>query len=63
MNIFLKFGILGDLIFTPIALAYLTAPLILCYFLYWKAVAIVPASILTIVLYLRGYKVLSTGRR
>ena len=58
MRYFLKFGRLGDLLFTPIALAYLTLPLILSYFYYWKLVAIVPASILTTVLCLRGYYVL-----
>jgi len=62
MHFFLKFGRLGDLVFTPIALAYLGLPLVLCYFFYWKPVAIVPASILTAVLCLRGYKVLQTAQ-
>lgn len=60
MRFFLKFGRLGDLIFTPIALAYLGLPLILSYLFYWKMVAIVPAGILTTVLCLRGYKVLKS---
>lgn len=63
MRYFLKFGRLGDLVFTPIALAYLTLPLILCYYFYWKVVAIIPAGILTTVLCLRGYKVLQSAQR
>ena len=53
---FLKFGVLGDLVFTPIALAYLSLPLLLSYLFYWKAIAIIPGSILTIILYVKGYK-------
>lgn len=63
MNALLKFGRLGDLIFTPIALAYLSLPLILSYLFYWKAVAIVPSSILTAILYIRGYNVLNRNYR
>lgn len=62
MRFFLKFGRLGDLIFTPIALAYLALPLILSYMFYWKGIVIVPASILTIILYIRGYAVLKSAQ-
>lgn len=63
MRFFLKFGRLGDLVFTPIALAYLALPLILSYLFYWKGVVIVPAGVLTAVLYIRGYAVLKQAQR
>lgn len=63
MNFFLQYGRLGDILFTPIALAYLTLPLILSYIYYWKPVAILPASVLSIVLSLRGYYFLQARQR
>lgn len=59
MNYFLKFGKIGDLIFTFIAIIYFILPLVLSYLFYWKSITIIPASILSLVSIIKGYKAIN----
>jgi hypothetical protein len=55
MNFFLSLGLIGDLIFTFVAIGYLGLPIIFSYFFYWKRIVIIPSTILSIILFLKGY--------
>ena len=61
MNFMLKMGRVGDLVFTLLALVYLSLPLVISYFLYWKVTAIVPSLILTLISMVKGYKAIHTN--
>lgn len=50
-----RFGILGDLIFTPLTAVWMTWPMAVAYLLE-EPYYYLPASILTLVLIIKGYK-------
>jgi membrane protein implicated in regulation of membrane protease activity len=56
MNFLLKFGIIGNLIFTIFGLVIMTLPSLIWYFLYSERWYLIVSTIHTMVLIVMGYK-------
>lgn len=63
MNFLLKFGLLGNLLFTVIGLVIMTLPTLIWWFVYSERWYLVVSSIHTMVLIVVGYKHLNDIRK